>query len=281
MAPQPGETICDPACGTGGFLLAAHDYVVRHNPNLTRDQRKALKDDTFKGWELVQATARLCAMNLLLHGIGSQEEGEDIEVADALAADPGERFDLVLTNPPFGKKSSTTIVGEEGKVSKERDTVERDDFWTTTSNKQLNFVQHVKTLLRQKGRAAVVVPDNVLFEGGAGETIRRKLLHECDVHTLLRLPTGLFYAQGWPLLRIPALAAFVRPAHQSQRAVLRQKARQRKAVDPKAVDLRLAHQQALHAEDQSPEARRPGRVCRVLQARQAAGPPADLVGGDL
>ncbi len=164
--------------------------------NLTKDQRKALKNDTFKGWELVQATARLCAMNLLLHGIGSQEEGEDIEVADALAADPGERFDLVLTNPPFGKKSSTTIVGEEGKVSRERDIVERIDFWTTTSNKQLNFVQHVKTLLKQNGRAAVVVPDNVLFEGGAGETIRRKLLHECDVHTLLRLPTGLFYAQG-------------------------------------------------------------------------------------
>jgi type I restriction enzyme M protein len=132
---------------------------------------------------------------MLLHGIGSQDF-EPIVVSDSLAADPGDRFDLVLTNPPFGKKSSTTIVGEEGKVSKERDSVERGDFWTTTSNKQLNFVQHVKTLLRQNGRAAVVVPDNVLFEGGAGETIRRKLLQECDVHTLLRLPTGLFYAQG-------------------------------------------------------------------------------------
>jgi type I restriction enzyme M protein len=143
----------------------------------------------------VQATARLCAMNMLLHGIGSQEF-EPIAVGDSLAADPGERFDVVLTNPPFGKKSSTTIVGEEGKVSKERDTVERADFWATTSNKQLNFVQHVKTLLKQNGRAALVLPDNVLFEGGAGETIRRKLLHDCDVHTLLRLPTGLFYAQG-------------------------------------------------------------------------------------
>ena len=117
-------------------------------------------------------------------------------MGDSLAADPGHRYNIVLTNPPFGKKSSTTIVGEEGKVSKERDIVEQDDFWATTSNKQLNFVQHVKTLLKQHGRAAVVVPDNVLFEGGAGETIRRKLLHECDVHTLLRLPTGLFYAQG-------------------------------------------------------------------------------------
>jgi type I restriction enzyme M protein len=212
MAPRPGETVCDPACGTGGFLLAAHDYVVQHNPHLTKGERRKLKEETFKGWELVQATARLCAMNLLLHGIGSQDF-EPIVVSDSLAADPGDRFDLVLTNPPFGKKSSTTIVVDVApgvhasrdirasmpsrvKVSKERDSVERGDFWTTTSNKQLNFVQHVKTLLRQNGRAAVVVPDNVLFEGGAGETIRRKLLQECDVHTLLRLPTGLFYAQG-------------------------------------------------------------------------------------
>ncbi|MEY2343108.1 N-6 DNA methylase [Acidithiobacillus sp. IBUN Pt1247-S3] len=195
MAPQPGETVSDPACGTGGFLLAAHDQVVQQHPHLTKEQRRQLKEETFKGWELVQATARLCAMNLLLHGIGSQDF-EPIVVGDALAADPGERFDLILTNPPFGKKSSTTIVGEEGRASRERDSVERNDFWTTTSNKQLNFVQHVKTLLKQQGRAAVVVPDNVLFEGGAGETIRRKLLAECDVHTLLRLPTGLFYAQG-------------------------------------------------------------------------------------
>jgi type I restriction enzyme M protein len=210
--PKPGETICDPACGTGGFLLAAHDYLVKHNPNLTKDQKKQLRQSTLRGCELVQGVARLCAMNLLLHGIGSVEAAScrlgdadkrrdaastlPIVVGDSLAADPGDRYDIVLTNPPFGKKSSTTIVGEEGKVSKERDIVERDDFWATTSNKQLNFVQHVKTLLKQNGRAAVVVPDNVLFEGGAGETIRRKLLHECDVHTLLRLPTGLFYAQG-------------------------------------------------------------------------------------
>jgi type I restriction enzyme M protein len=194
VAPLPGETICDPACGTGGFLLASLDYVIKHNPNLTKAEKKALKEKTFKGWELVQSTARLCAMNMMLHGIG----GDDLPiiVSDSLAADPGERFNLVLTNPPFGKKSSTTIVGEEGKVSKERDIVERDDFWATTSNKQLNFVQHVKTLLKINGRAAVVVPDNVLFEGGAGEIIRRRLLYDCDVHTLLRLPTGLFYAQG-------------------------------------------------------------------------------------
>jgi len=102
----------------------------------------------------------------------------------------------VMTNPPFGKRSSVTVVNGEGKAEKEALVYERQDFWATTSNKQLNFVQHIKTLLKINGRAAVVVPDNVLFEGGAGETARRKLLAECDAHTLLRLPTGIFYAQG-------------------------------------------------------------------------------------
>jgi type I restriction enzyme M protein len=135
-------------------------------------------------------------MNLLLHGIGSEEALSPIRVEDALAADPGERFDMVLTNPPFGRKSSMTVVNAEGDAEREDLVILRDDFWASTSNKQLNFVQHVKTLLTMHGRAAVVVPDNVLFEGGAGETVRRKLLHECEVHTLLRLPTGIFYAQG-------------------------------------------------------------------------------------
>ena len=143
---------------------------------------------------MVNNTARLCAMNLMLHGIGSEKD-VPLTVSDALASDPNERFDIVMTNPPFGKKSSTTIVGEDGKTSKEKETYEREGFFTT-SNKQLNFVQHVKSILAINGRAAIVVPDNVLFEGGAGETIRRNLLTECDVHTLLRLPTGLFYAQG-------------------------------------------------------------------------------------
>jgi type I restriction enzyme M protein len=195
IAPKPGETVCDPACGTGGFLFTVHNYIVHHYLNLTKDEKRRLKEGAFRGWELVQGTARVCAMNLMLHGIGS-EKSVPIKVADALAADPGERFEMVLANPPFGKKSSTMIVGEDGRTSTEKDIIERDDFWATTSNKQLNFVQHIKTLLKPHGRAAVVVPDNVLFEGGAGETIRRKLLHECDVHTLMRLPTGLFYARA-------------------------------------------------------------------------------------
>ncbi len=195
MRPEPGMAICDPACGTGGFLLVAHDYIA--NPEhyqLDTDQKKFLKSGTFKGTDIVDNVARLCVMNLYLHGIGGDES--PIEVGDSLVSDPGDRFDMVLTNPPFGKKSSITIVNGVGKADKESLIYERPDFWSTTSNKQLNFLQHVKTLLKMNGKAAIVVPDNVLFEGGAGETVRRKLLHECDVHTLLRLPTGIFYAQG-------------------------------------------------------------------------------------
>lgn len=193
IKPEPGMTICDPACGTGGFLLAAHDYLSKHYL-LDVDQKMFLKHNTFKGKDIVDNVARLCVMNLYLHGIGSGES--PIDVGDALTADPGERYDIVLTNPPFGKKSSITIVNGEGKSDRESLTYERRDFWATTSNKQLNFLQHVKTLLKQNGKAAIVVPDNVLFESGAGETVRKKLLETCDVHTLLRLPTGLFYAQG-------------------------------------------------------------------------------------
>ena len=198
MRPAPGETICDPASGTGGFLLAAHDYIVHHYPNLDKDQKRHLKLDALHGVEIVDNVTRLCAMNLLLHGIGpsSDEADPPVSTDDSLRADPGTRFELVLTNPPFGKKSSVLVVNEEGEEEKQALTVVRDDFWASTSNKQLNFVQHVKTLLKINGRAAVVVPDNVLFEGGAGETVRRKLLHEGAVHTLLRLPTGIFYAQG-------------------------------------------------------------------------------------
>jgi type I restriction enzyme M protein len=212
VAPQPGETICDPACGTGGFLLAAHDYIATHH-KLDREQKKQLKSGTFYGIELVDSVTRLCAMNLLLHGIGDSGSGApahapnskhqdptptaDLPVItkDALAGKHGE-YEIVLANPPFGKKSSVTIVNDAGESSKESLVINRDDFWASTSNKQLNFLQHIFTILKMHGRAAVVLPDNVLFEGGAGETIRRELLKQADVHTLLRLPTGIFYAQG-------------------------------------------------------------------------------------
>jgi type I restriction enzyme M protein len=134
-------------------------------------------------------------MNLVRHGIGSDATHVPVMVKDALAGKHGE-YEMVLTNPPFGKKSSVTIVNEAGDEEKQSLVVHRDDFWASTSNKQLNFLQHVFTILKQHGRAAIVVPDNVLFEGGAGETVRRELLKQADVHTLLRLPTGIFYAQG-------------------------------------------------------------------------------------
>jgi type I restriction enzyme M protein len=194
MRPEPEMVICDPACGTGGFLLAAYSYLAK-DPKLDKEQKKHLKLEALQGVELVDSVARLCVMNLVLHGIG----GDESPIAagkDALAAHPGTFYDMVLTNPPFGRKSSVTIINEAGEQEKESLIIHRDDFWVSTSNKQLNFVQHVFTILKQHGRAAVVVPDNVLFEGGAGETLRRKLLHEADVHTLLRLPTGIFYAQG-------------------------------------------------------------------------------------
>jgi type I restriction enzyme M protein len=197
MAPRPNDTICDPACGTGGFLLGAYNYLAdpKHY-KLDKAQKKRLKSGTFFGIELVDSVTRLCAMNLLLHGIGSESESDlPVVTKDALAGKHGE-YDMVLANPPFGKKSSVTIVNDAGETSKESIVINRDDFWATTSNKQLNFVQHIFTILKQHGRAAMVVPDNVLFEGGAGETVRRELLKQADVHTLLRLPTGIFYAQG-------------------------------------------------------------------------------------
>ena len=193
VQPEPDQTISDPASGTGGFFLSAHDYITE-NYQLDKQQKEFLQHDAFKGWEIVDNTARLCVMNLYLHGINGEES--PIVVDDSLRSDPGDRFDLILTNPPFGKKSSVTVMSSEGEAVKESLTYERDDFWATTSNKQLNFLQHVKTLLNIGGTAAVVVPDNVLFEGGAGETVRRKLLNQFDVHTMLRLPTGIFYAQG-------------------------------------------------------------------------------------
>lgn len=195
LAPAPGKTIADPACGTGGFFLAAFDYIV-NNHKLNTDQKKYLKYNTFSGNEIVANTRRLCLMNLFLHNIGDIDSENVISPNDSLIADPGSRYDYILTNPPFGKKSSMTFTNEDGEQEREDLTYNRQDFWATTSNKQLNFVQHIKTILKTTGEAAVVVPDNVLFEGGAGETVRKKLLETTDMHTILRLPTGIFYAQG-------------------------------------------------------------------------------------
>ena len=195
VQPEPKKTIADPACGTGGFFLAAYDYLVEKH-ELDKTQLRFLKYDTFFGNEIVAGTRRLALMNLFLHNIGDIDSDNFISPADALISAAPSTYDYVLANPPFGKKSSQTFTNEEGEQEKEDLTYNRQDFWATTSNKQLNFVQHIRTMLKTTGIAAVVVPDNVLFEGGAGETVRKKLLEVTDLHTILRLPTGIFYANG-------------------------------------------------------------------------------------
>jgi type I restriction enzyme M protein len=196
VQPTVDDTVIDPAAGTAGFLLAAHEYASRDAGSLTPIQRDHLQDKFAHGIELVDGTARLAAMNLILHGIGSPSGESLIEVKDALIAAPNQKWSVVLSNPPFGRKSSLTMVGTDGREVREDREIERQDFVVTTSNKQLNFLQHIATILDINGRAAVVLPDNVLFEGGAGETLRRRLLKDFDLHTMLRLPTGIFYAQG-------------------------------------------------------------------------------------
>ncbi len=194
VRPQPDKTIADPACGTGGFFLAAHNFL--QNYALDKEQKMFLKYATFHGNEIVPGTRRLCLMNMFLHGIEEMTGEAAISPADALLFPPSNTFDYVFANPPFGKKSSMSFTNADGEQKTDDLTYNRQDFWATTSNKQLNFVQHIRTMLKTTGRAAVVVPDNVLFEGGAGETVRRKLLHATNLHTILRLPTGVFYAQG-------------------------------------------------------------------------------------
>lgn len=196
--PIPGETIADPSCGTGGFFLGALNHI-RENSKLTEDKDNFLKFDTFHGWEIEKATARLCLMNLYLHGIGDLQKTPDIQVSDSLNPQKVNKevpkVKIVLANPPFGKSSSDIPTTDENQAKKDGYFL-RKDFWVTTSNKQLAFLQHIVAMLEEDGRAAVVLPDNVLFEGGAGEIIRKKLLEETNLHTVLRLPTGIFYAQG-------------------------------------------------------------------------------------
>ena len=197
IAPEPMKTIADPCCGSGGFFLAAQSYISNpDNYSLDREKKEFLKDKTFHGNEIVSATFKTALMNLYLHNIGDIYTEAPVTLGDALLTDPGYRVDYVLTNPPFGKKSSITFTNEDGEQEDEDLVYNRQDFWTTSSNKQLNFIQHINTILKATGKAAVVLPDNVLFEGGAGETIRKKLLETTDLHTILRLPTGIFYKPG-------------------------------------------------------------------------------------
>ncbi len=191
--PRIGETVHDPACGTGGFLLSAYDHMKGQSQD--RAKQRKLREESLSGVDIVDEVVRLCGMNLYLHGVGNSES--PIKSGDALATDPGERYDVILTNPPFGKKSSYKVIGEDGEVDTEREDYEREDFKFTTSNKQINFLQHIMTIMESDGRAAVVLPDNVLFEAGsAGEGIRKRILEQFDFHTLMRLPTGIFYKPG-------------------------------------------------------------------------------------
>ena len=213
MRPTPQMTVCDPACGTGGFLLAAYAYMKAQSKD--SEILRTLREDKLYGKDITPLVVSLCAMNLFLHGLGvgfssvgqnSADSSSDLGAkksqrplvveGDSLLELGNVRFDMILTNPPFGKKSSTKIMGEDGSVKRTSETYTREDFIATTSNKQLNFLQHIMSLLKIGGKAAVVLPDNVLFEGGAGERVRKRLLSEFDLHTILRLPTGIFYAQG-------------------------------------------------------------------------------------
>ena len=197
LRPEPKKTIADPCCGSGGFFLAAQEFLTNpDNYTLDREQKEFLKNETFYGNELVKTTFKMALMNLYLHNIGDIYGNVPVTQGDSLLTDPGYRVDYVLTNPPFGKKSSITMTNEEGEEEEEDLVYNRQDFWTTSSNKQLNFVQHINTIMKATGKAAVVVPDNVLFEGGAGETVRQKLLQTTELHTILRLPTGIFYKPG-------------------------------------------------------------------------------------
>lgn len=197
--PRPGELICDPASGTGGFLLAAYAHIRDHNPHLSRSARRHLATKAIRGVELVEEVARLATMNLLLHGIGEDVQDRDVPIlcADSLQQPPSFFADVVLTNPPFGTRGTVTFTQRGAKESAADDlVVVRPDFWVKTANKQLNFIQHVVAMLKPGGRAAMVLPDNVLFESGAATAVRRRVLETCSLHTLLRLPAGLFYAHG-------------------------------------------------------------------------------------
>ena len=178
--PQMGETVCDPACGTGGFLLTAYDYMK--GQSASKEKRDFLRDKALHGVDNTPLVVTLASMNLYLHGIGTDRS--PIVCEDSLEKEPSTLVDVILANPPFGTRPAGSV------------DINRPDFYVETKNNQLNFLQHMMLMLKTGGRAAVVLPDNVLFEAGAGETIRKRLLQDFNLHTILRLPTGIFYAQG-------------------------------------------------------------------------------------
>ena len=178
--PQIGETVCDPACGTGGFLLAAYDYMKPQSSD--KAKQDFLRNNALHGYDNTALVVTLASMNLYLHGIGTDRS--PIICQDSLEKAPSTLVDVILANPPFGTRPAGSVE------------IDRQDFYVETKNNQLNFLQHMMVMLKYGGRAAVVLPDNVLFEGGAGETIRKELLKNFNLHTILRLPTGIFYAQG-------------------------------------------------------------------------------------
>lgn len=180
IAPQIGETVCDPACGTGGFLLTAYDYMK--GQSASKGKRDFLRNNALHGVDNTPLVVTLASMNLYLHGVGTDRS--PIVCEDSLEKEPSMLVDVILANPPFGTRPAGSV------------DINRQDFYVETKNNQLNFLQHIMLMLKTGGRAAVVLPDNVLFEGGTGETIRKKLLTDFNLHTILRLPTGIFYAQG-------------------------------------------------------------------------------------
>ncbi len=179
--PKITETVCDPACGTGGFLfLAAYDYMKEQSQD--KDKRSFLKDKALHGFDNTALVVTLASMNLYLHGVGTDRS--PVVCQDSLEKAPDTLVDVILANPPFGTRPAGSV------------DINRSDFYVETKNNQLNFLQHIMVMLKNEGRAAVVLPDNVLFEGNAGEIIRKELLKNFNLHTILRLPTGIFYAQG-------------------------------------------------------------------------------------
>lgn len=178
--PKIGETVCDPACGTGGFLLAAYDYMKDQSQD--KAKRDFLRNKALHGYDNTALVVTLASMNLYLHGIGTDRS--PILCQDSLEKAPDTLVDVILANPPFGTRPAGSV------------DIDRQDFYVDTKNNQLNFLQHIMVMLKNGGRAAVVLPDNVLFEGGAGEVIRKELLKNFNLHSILRLPTGIFYAQG-------------------------------------------------------------------------------------